>query len=224
MLLFSRSIVSNSLQPHGLQYARLPCASLSPWVCSNSCPLSWWCYLTISSSAVPLSFCLQSLLASGSFSMNQLFASGGQSIGASASASVLPMNIQGWFPLGLTGLISLQSRGLTKVLQHYNLKVSILQHSAFFMVQLSHLYMITGKTTVMTTATFICKVMSLIFNMMSRFVIAFLPRSSCSYLMATVTIYSDFRAQEEEICHCFHIFSLGLPWNDGAGCHDLSFF
>ena len=115
MLLFSRSVVSNSLQPHGLQYARLPWASPSPWVCSDSCPLSWWGYLTISFSAVPFSFRLQSFLASGSFSMNRLFASGGQTIGASASASVLPMTIRGWFPLGLTGLIFLHSRGLSRV-------------------------------------------------------------------------------------------------------------
>ena len=98
--------MSDSLWPHGLQHDRLPCPSLSPGVCSNSCPLSWWCYLTISSSATLFSFCLQSFPASGSFTMSQLFTSGGQSIGA--SASVLPMNIQNWFPLGLTGLIILQ--------------------------------------------------------------------------------------------------------------------
>ena len=108
---------------------------------------------SISSSVIPISFCLQSCPASGCFPMSQLFASGGQSTGASASASVLPTNIQGWFPLGLTGLISLQSRGLSKVLQHYNLKVSILQHSAFLMVQLSHLYTTTGKTIDLTIWT-----------------------------------------------------------------------
>ena len=131
---------------------------------------------TISSSVIPVSFCLQSCPVSGSFSMSQLFASGGQSIGASASTSVFPTNIQGWFPLGLTGLI-LQSRGLSKVLQHYNLKVSILQHSAFFMVQLSHLYMTTGKTIALTTQTLVGKEKSLLFNALSRFVIALLPRS-----------------------------------------------
>ena len=131
----------NSLPPHGLQHDRLPCPSLPPRVCSNSCPLSLWCYLTISSSAALFSFCLQSFPEPGSFSVSQLFRSGGQSIGAWASASVLPMNIQGWFPLGLMGLISLQSKGL---LQH-KLKTSILQCSAFFMIQLSHPYMTTGK-------------------------------------------------------------------------------
>ena len=115
MLLFSHSVVSESLWPHGPQHARLPCPPPYPGVCSNSCPLSQWCHPTISSSFVPFSSCLQSLPASGSFPMSQLFASGDQSIGASASASVLPMNIQGWFPLGLTGLISLQSKGLSRV-------------------------------------------------------------------------------------------------------------
>ena len=111
LLLFSHSVMTNSLQPHGLQHARLPCPSLSPWVYSNSRPLSWWCCLTISSSATPFSFCLQSFPVSGSFPMNWLFTSGGQSIGDWTSASILPMNIQGWFPLGLTGLI-LQFKGL----------------------------------------------------------------------------------------------------------------
>ena len=104
-----------SLWPYGLQHARLPCPSPSPRVCSNSCPLSQWYYLTISSSVIPFSSCLQSYPVSGSFLMSWLFASGGQSIGASASALVLPMNIQDWFPFGLTGLISLQSKRLSRV-------------------------------------------------------------------------------------------------------------
>ena len=135
---FSCSVVSNSLWPHGLQHARLPCPSLTSRACSNSCPLSWWCHPTISSSVVPFSSCLQSCPTSGSFPMSQFFTSGGQSIGVSASASVLPMNIQDWFPLGLTGWISLQSKGLKSLLQHHSSKASILQHSAFFIVQLSH--------------------------------------------------------------------------------------
>ena len=110
--LFSRSVLSISLWLHGLQHARLPCPSLSPWVCSDSCPLSQWCYLTILSSAVPFS-CLQSFPASGSFLKNQFFTSGGQSIGASTSASVLPI-IQGWFPLGLIDLTSLLPKGLSR--------------------------------------------------------------------------------------------------------------
>ena len=106
--------MSNSLQPHGLQHARLPCPSLFPGVGSNSCPLRQWCYLTISSSAAHLSFCLQSFPASGSFPVTWLVAAGAQTIGASASASVFPINIHGWLPLGLTGLISLQSKGLSR--------------------------------------------------------------------------------------------------------------
>ena len=107
--------MSNFLQLPGLQHIRLLCPPLSPGVCSNSCPLGQWCHPTNSSFAAPFSFCLQSFPASGSFPMSQLFALGSQSIGASASASVLPMNIQGWFPLGLTGWISLQSKGLSRV-------------------------------------------------------------------------------------------------------------
>ena len=106
--------MSNSLWSHGLQHDRLPCPSLSPGVCSHSGPLSWWCYPTISTSFAPF-FCPQSFPASGSFPMSQLFTSDGWSIGASASVLVLPMNIQGWFPLGLTGLSSLQSKGLSRV-------------------------------------------------------------------------------------------------------------
>ena len=105
--------MSDSLQPHGLQYARLPCPLLSIGVCSNSGPLNQWCYPTMSFSATLFSFCFRSFLASGSFPMSQLFASGSQSIGA--SASVLPMNIQDWFPLGLSGVISLLSKGLSRV-------------------------------------------------------------------------------------------------------------
>ena len=111
----SQTRLSDWTEPHRLQHARLPCPSLSPGVCSNWCPLNRWCYLTILSFADLLSFCLQSFPASESFSMSQLLVSGGQGIGASASASVLPVNFQAWFPLGLTGLISLQSKGASRV-------------------------------------------------------------------------------------------------------------
>ena len=114
-LLSSPSVMSNSLQPHRLQLARPPCSSICFRVCSSSCPLNWWCHPTISSSVIPFSSRPQSFPASGSFPMIQLSESSSQSIGAWASASVLPMNIQGWFPLGLTGLISLLSNGLSKV-------------------------------------------------------------------------------------------------------------
>ena len=112
--------------PHGLQHASLPCPSLSPRVCSNPYPLSRWCHPTISSSVAPFSSYPQSFTASGAFPTSPFFASGGQSIGVSASASVLPMNIQDWFPLGLTGLISLLSKGLKSLLQHHSSKASIL--------------------------------------------------------------------------------------------------
>ena len=129
LLSFSCQEVSNSLGPNELQHARLPCPSLSPWVCSNSCPLSQWCYPTILSSVAPFSSCSQSFLASGSFPVNQLFESGGQRIGASASASVLLMNIQGWYPLGLIGLISFMSKGLSRVFS------STIQKHQFFGTQ-----------------------------------------------------------------------------------------
>ena len=109
---FSHSVVSDFLRPHESQHARPPCPSPTPRVYSDSCPLSWWCHPAISSSVVPFSYCLQSFPASGSFQMSQLFSWGGQSIGVSASTSVLPMNTQDWFPLGWTGWIPLQSKGL----------------------------------------------------------------------------------------------------------------
>ena len=140
----SHSVMSDSLQPHGLQHARLPCPSPTPGAYSNSCPSRRWCHPSISSSVIPFSSHLQSFPASGSFPRNQFFASDGQNIGVSASASVLPMNIQDWFPLGWTGWLSLQSQGLSSLLQHHSSKASILQHSAFFIFQPSHLYMTAG--------------------------------------------------------------------------------
>ena len=127
LLLFSHWVASDFLRPHELQHTRLPCPSLSPRVCSNSCPLSQWCHPTISSPVIPFSSCLQSFPASGSFKMSQFFASGGPSIGVSASASVLPMNIQGWFCLGLTGWISLQTKGLSRVFS----KTTVQKHQLF---------------------------------------------------------------------------------------------
>ena len=163
--------MSSSLWPHGLQHTRPPCPSPTPWVYSNSSPLSQWCHPTISSSVVPFCSCLQSFPASGSFEMSQLFASGGQSIGVSASTSVPPMNTQDWFPLGWTGWISLQPRDSQESSQHHSSKASILLHSAFFIVQLSHPYMTTGKTIALTRQTFFGKVTSLLCNMLSRLVI-----------------------------------------------------
>ena len=153
----------DSLRSRELKHARFLCPSRSPRVCSNSCPLSRWCCLTISSSVTCFTSCPQSFPASGSFPMSQLFASGDQCTGASASASVLPVNIQGWFPLGLICLISLLSKGLKSLLQSHSSKASILLCSAFFMVQLSHLNTTTGKTIALTRQTFVSKVMSLVF-------------------------------------------------------------
>ena len=129
---FSRSVVSNSLWSHGLQHSRPPCPSPTPEACSDSCPLSRWCHPNISSSAVPFSSLLQSFPALGSFPMTHFFASGGQSIGVSASASVLPMNTQDWAPLGWTGWISLQSKGLSRVFSN-----TTVQKHQFFGAQLS---------------------------------------------------------------------------------------
>ena len=129
---FSRSVMSDSLWPHELQHARLPCPSPTPGARSNSCPSSRWCHPTISSSVVCFSSCLQSFPALGSSPMSQFFTSGGQSVGVSASTSVLPMNIQDWFPLGWTGLISLQSKWLSRVFSS-----TTVQKHQFFGAQLS---------------------------------------------------------------------------------------
>ena len=192
--MFSLSVMSDSLWPHGLQHSRPPCPSPFPGACSDSCPSSRWCHPTISSSVIPFSFCLHSFPAPRSFQMSKLFPSGGQNIGVSASASGLPVNIQDWFPLGLIGWVSLQSKDLSKVF-NINSKSLILQHSAFFVVQLSHLCMTTGKTIALTIKTFADKAISLLFKMPSGFVIAFLPRSkhlliSWLHSPAAITIIS----------------------------------
>jgi len=170
--------MSDSLQPRGLQHTRLPCPRLCPAICSDSRPLSQWCYPTISSSVALFSSCPQSFPASGSFQMSQLFTEGGQSVGASASASVLPMNIQVWFPIWLTGLISLLSKGLSKVFSN----TTIQKHHVFSaqpsLWSNSHIYTwLLEKNVALTIWTFVGKMMSLLFNTLSRFVIAFLPRS-----------------------------------------------
>ena len=201
--------------PPGLKHARLSYPLLSPRVCYDSCQLSWWCYLTTSSSVTPF-FYLQSLPASG-FPVSQLFTLGSQNIGTTASASILPMNIRCWFPLRLTGLISLLSKGLSK---EFSLA---LQFKSISSLVLSLLY---GPTLTSVhdywkdygldfdIQTFDSKVMSLLFNKLSRLLIAFLPRSK--HLLITwlpVTICSDFGAQENKICHCFHFF-LRMKWWD----------
>ena len=167
LLFLSHSVVSNSVWTCGLQHARLTCPSLSPGVCSNSCPLSWWYHPAISSLS-PFSPLPSIFTSNSSFPMIQLFASGGQNIGASASASVLPMNIRGWFLLELTGLISLLSKGLSRVFS----STTVLKPE-FFSAQPSlwfnsHPSMTTGKTIALTIWIFVRKVMSLLCNTLSN--------------------------------------------------------
>ena len=214
--------MSDSLRLHGLQLPRFPCPSSAPGACSDSCPLNWWCHPTISSSVVPFSSCLQSFPASGSFPMSQFFTSGGQCIGASASASVLPMNIQDWFPFRLTGLISLQPKGLKSLLQHHSSKASVLRRSAFFMVQLSHPYRTTGKTIALTRWTTVDKVNALLFNMLSRLTIAFLPRSKCLLISWLQSLFAVILEPKEINSLCFYCFPIYLPWRDRTRCHDFS--
>ena len=164
---FSHSVMSNSLQPHELQHTRPPCPSPTARVHQNPCPLSLWCHPTISSSVIPFCSCPQSFPASGGFPMSQLFASDGQSIGVSASTSVLPVNTQDWSS-GWTGGISLQSKGLSRVFSN-----TTVQKHQFFGTQPSSHPMTTGKTIALTRWTLVGKVMSLLFNMLPRLVITF---------------------------------------------------
>ena len=151
--------MSESLRPHGLQHARIPCPSPSLRNCSNSCPWSWWCHPSISSFVVPFSFCLQSFPASGSFSVSQFFPSGGQSIEASASASVLPMNIQDWFPLGLTGLFSLLSKRLSRVFSN----TTVQKHQFFAALMSNFIWMFEANYFALFTSLF-----SLLFSPLYR--------------------------------------------------------
>ena len=214
--------MSDSLRPHGLQHARPPCSSSTSRVYSDSCPLSQWCHPTISSSVVPFSSHLQSFPASGSFQMSQFFASGGQTIGVSASTSILSINIQHWFPLRWTGWIFLPSKGLSRVFSN----ITVQKHQFFdgqSMVRLSHPYMTTGKTIALTRLTFVGKLMSLLFNMLSRLVITFLTRSKhllISWLQSPSAVILE---PPKIVSHCFHCFPIYFPWSDGTGCHDLSF-
>ena len=153
--------------------------------------------------------------------MSQLFTSGGQTIGGLASTSVLPMNTQDWSPFWWAGWISLQSKGLSRVLQHHSSKASICQCSAFFTVQLSHPYMTTGKTIPLTRRTLADKVMSLLFNMLSRLVTAFLLSTDhlwISWLQSPSAVI--LKPPKNKASHCFPIY---LPWSDRTGCHYLSF-
>ena len=218
----SVAVVSDSLRPHESQHARPPCLSPTPGVYPNSCPLSQWCHPAISS-VVPFSSSLQSVPTSGSFQMSQLFTSGGQRIGISASASVLQMKTQDWSPSEWTGWIALQSKGLSRVFSNTTLQ----KHQffgAFFTIQLSHPYMTTGKTIALTRWTFVGKVMSLLLNMLSRLVITFLLRSKhllISWLQSPSAVILEPR--KIKVWHCFHCFLIYFAWSDGTRCHDLCF-
>ena len=154
---FSRSVASDSLRPHEPRHARPPCPSPTPRVHPNPCPLSWWCHPTISSSVAPFSSSPQSFPASGSFQMSQLFVSGGQSIGLSPLTSFLLKNTQYWSPLGWTGWISLQSKGLSRVFSNTTVQKHQFFSTQLFIVQLSHPYMTTGKTIALTRWTLLAK-------------------------------------------------------------------
>ena len=159
---------------------------------------------------------------SGSFPMSQLFESSGQSIGASASASVLPMKIQGWFPWGLTDLISLLSKGHSRVFS----STTVQKHHFFgiqpFLLSSSHIHTLE-KSQLWLDRSLLAKWRLCLLMWLSRLVITFLPRGKCLNFMAAVTICSDFGAPKNKVCHCFHCFSIYLPWSDGTRCHDLRF-
>ena len=217
-LQFSRSVVSNSLQPHESQHSRPLCPSPTPGLHSDSRPSSLWCHPAISSSVVPFSSCPSSLPASESFLMSQPFAWSGQSTGASGLSSVLPMTIQDWFPLGLTGWISLQSKGISRVSSN----TTVQKHQ--FFGALSHSYMTTGKTIALTRWTFVGKVIFLLLNMLSRLVIAFLSRSKClliSWLQSSSTVILE--PQNIKSVTVSLVSPIYLPWSDGTRWHDLSF-
>ena len=267
--LFSCSVVSNSLWPTDCSTpTRFPCPLPTPAACSNSCPLSRWCYPIISSSVIPFSSCFQSFPAPGSFPMSQFFTSGGQILELqlqnhffqwifrtdfllyglvgcpcssrntqesswvflsflvlSFSFSIGPSNeYSGLISLRMNWLDLLEVQGsLKSLLQHHSSKASIHRHSAFFIVQLSCPCMTTGKTIALTKQIFVGKVISLLFNMLSRFVITFLLRSKhllISWLQSPSAVILE---PPKIVCHCFHCFPIYFPWSDGTGCHDLHF-
>ena len=220
--------MSDSLWPHGLQYTRLPCPSLSPRVCSNSYPLSRWCHPNISSSVTPFTSCSQSFPASESFPMSWIFASGGQSIGA--STSVLPVNIQGWFLLGLTGLISLLSKRLSRVFlgttvwKFNSLALRLLYGSTLTSIQ-------DYWKNDSFDYTYLCQQSDVSpFNTLSRFVIAFLPRSKClliSWLQSLSTVILEPKKIKSSLFSLFsHLFAMKwwdqMPWSLFFECWVLS--
>ena len=219
------SAMSDSLRPHELYHAWPSCPSPTPRVYSYSCPLHQWCHPTISSSVVPFS-CLQSFPAAGPFPMSQCFGSGGQSIGV-FSFSINPSNeYSGMISLRIDWLGILAVQGTLKsLLQIQRSKASILQHSAFFIVQLSHPYMTTGKTIALSRWTFVGQVMSLLFNMLSRLVINFLPRSKrllISWLQSPSVVILEPRKIKSDTVSTVSP-SISHEVSDGTRCHDLRF-
>ena len=183
-----------------------------------------WCHSAISSSDTLFSFCPQSFPELRTFPVIQLLTWGDQNTGASASPSVLPVSIQDWFPLRLTWFDRLAVQGnFMSLLQHHGSKASILWCSAFFMVQLSQLYLTIEKTIAFTIQTFVGRVMSLLFNALSRFVIAFLPRSNCLLISWLESSFTMILEPKKWNCHYFLFFLFYLPWSNGARCRDLSF-
>ena len=219
---FSHSVMFDSLRPHGLQHARPPCPSPTPGACSNSYPSSWWCHPTISSSVIPFFSCLQSCPASVFSNESVLhirwpkYWSFSFSISPSSEYSGLISFRMDWLDL-----LTVQGT-LKSLLQHHSSKVSVLQCSAFFTVQLSYPFMTTGKTIALTRWTFVGKVMSLLFNMPSRFVIAFLPKSKRLLILWLQSPSAVILGPKKIKCHCFHCFPIYLPWSDGTRCLDLS--
>ena len=205
---FSHSVVSDSLQPHQPEHSRPPGPSPTPGVYPNSCPLSQHCHPAISSSVVPFSSCLQSFPKSGSFQMSQLFASGSQEYW-SFSFNISPSNEHPElisFRMDWLDILAVQGM-LKSLLQHHSSKASILRCSAFSIVQLSHPFMTSGKTIALSRQNFVGKIISLLFNMLSRLVITSLPRSKhllISWLQSTIC--SDFGAQKNKVSHCFPIY------------------
>ena len=220
MCKFSHSVVSNFLWPHGLQYARLPCPSPTPGACSGSCPLNQWCHPIISFSVILL--LLPSIFPSIRVSSIELALRirwpkySNFSISPSKEYSGLIFFRIAWFDL-----LAVQGT-LKSLLQHHSSEVSILWHSLFFMVQLSHPYITAGKTIPLIVWIFVGKVMFLLFNTLFRLVIGFLPRSK--HLLISVTICSDFGAQENKVCHCFHCFLIYSPWSNGPDAMILAFW
>ena len=212
--------MTNSLQSHGLQHARLPCPP-TPGAYSNSCPLSRWGHPTISS----FSSNLRSFPNQGLFKWLVLCIRWPKYW--IFSFSISPSNeYSGLISFRMDWLDLLAVQGTLKsLLQHHSSKASILRHSGFFIVQLSHPYMATGKTIALTTLTCVGKVMSLLFNMQSRLVITFLPRSKKHLLLSWLQLPSAviLESKKVKVCHCFHCFLIYLPRSDGTGCHDLCF-